>query len=323
MQTVHTVSLDRSVQVRGEFHGYMGRCGIGSLHSLMMRALPGSQESSEVGVSVPSTSQGGARAICRRTRRHPERAFPSCLFLSTNFVRGSKSLYIIRTVKVINSKRHENGENRRRASAEDSHLAKEEVMLLFYQLEIERRLQRALNQDEYETAQVLREKIAEFEQVVARKKQEKMGSLSLKEEVQDTSIKILQLRTELQKNIDQENYSGAARMRDKIAELEAEALLAAAKAKIYENIKYAFRLGQKVKHKIFGYMGVICGMDPVCFESADWIQQNAVEELHGGVKQPFYQVLVDVQTNPSNLVAYGKLYLLRSTLLVGMCVSKM
>lgn len=36
--------------------------------------------------------------------------------------------------------------------------------------------------------------VAQFEQIVAKQKQVKMGSVPPKEEVQDTSIKILQLR---------------------------------------------------------------------------------------------------------------------------------
>lgn len=41
--------------------------------------------------------------------------------------------------------------------------------------------------------------------------------------------------------------------------MQAEALLAAAKAKIYEDIKYKFRLGQKVIHKEFGKSRLVFG----------------------------------------------------------------
>lgn len=56
----------------------------------------------------------------------------------------------------------------------------------------------------------------------------------------------------MQNAIDSENYGLAAKLRDEISELEAESLAASAKALAYENAQYSFRLGQKVKHKIFG-----------------------------------------------------------------------
>jgi hypothetical protein len=57
---------------------------------------------------------------------------------------------------------------------------------------------------------------------------------------------------DLQNAIENENYAVAAELRDQISELEAESLAASAKALVYENAQYAFRLGQKVKHKTFG-----------------------------------------------------------------------
>ena len=57
---------------------------------------------------------------------------------------------------------------------------------------------------------------------------------------------------ELQNAIDTENYAVAAELRDEISKIEAESLAASAKALAYENVQYAFRLGQKVRHKIFG-----------------------------------------------------------------------
>lgn len=58
--------------------------------------------------------------------------------------------------------------------------------------------------------------------------------------------------SDLHNAIQSENYSLAAELRDKIAKLEAVSLAATATAQLYENAQYAFRLGQKVRHKIFG-----------------------------------------------------------------------
>lgn len=57
---------------------------------------------------------------------------------------------------------------------------------------------------------------------------------------------------DLQSAIQSENYALAAELRDQISKLEAESLAASAKALVFETAQYAFRLGQKVKHKIFG-----------------------------------------------------------------------
>lgn len=57
---------------------------------------------------------------------------------------------------------------------------------------------------------------------------------------------------DLQHAIESENYALAADLRDEISKLESESLAASVKALAYENVQYSFRLGQKVRHKIFG-----------------------------------------------------------------------
>lgn len=44
----------------------------------------------------------------------------------------------------------------------------------------------------------------------------------------------------------------AAKLRDEISKLEAKSLTASAKAQLNENVQYAFRLGQKLRHKKYG-----------------------------------------------------------------------
>lgn len=190
------------------------------------------------------------------------------------------------------------------AISECSESANEDILLFFFQLDLTTRIQCALNTDQYEIAQQLRSKLAEVEQEVARQRESKMGSTSSKDEAQDKAIAILRLRTDLQKAIEDEDYVYAAELRNKISKLEAESLAAAAKALAYQNVEYAFRLGQKVRHAVFGYRAVICGMDPLCCESSSWIENANVDKLSRGRNQPFYQVLVDVHADPSPLVAY-------------------
>jgi hemimethylated DNA binding protein len=196
------------------------------------------------------------------------------------------------------------GITRRKPIAERSESANEELLLFFFQLDLTTRLQRALNQDAYEVAQQLREKIAEVEQEVARQRAAKMGSASSKDEAQDKAITLLQLKSELQKLIEEEDYTRATTVRNKITALEAESLAAQAKALVFQQLNFQFRLGQKIRHKIHGYRGVVCGMDPLCCESSNWADAAGVNELPRGPNQPFYQVLVDVREEPSLMVSY-------------------
>lgn len=194
-------------------------------------------------------------------------------------------------------------EKRLDASIEQSESANEEILIFFFQLDLATRVQYALNLEQYDIAKQLRNKLTEVEEEVIRQRDAKKGSTS-KSEVQDQAIRILRLRAELQNAIDTENYAVAAELRDEISKLETESLEASAKALVYGNVRYAFRLGQKLRHKVFGYRGVICGMDPVCCESSAWMEKANIQSLSKGASQPFYQVLVDVHEDPDLLVAY-------------------
>lgn len=189
------------------------------------------------------------------------------------------------------------------ASIEHSESANEDVLIFFFQLDLATRVQYALNLEQYDIAQQLRNKLTEVEEEVIRQRDAKKGSTS-KAEAQEQAIQILRFRAELQNAIDSENYAVASELRDEISKLEAESLAASAKALAFVNVQYEFRLGQKVRHKIFGYRGVICGMDPVCCESGAWMEKANVQNLSKGSNQPFYQVLVDVREDPELLVAY-------------------
>ncbi|RWR95642.1 UVR domain-containing protein [Cinnamomum micranthum f. kanehirae] len=195
----------------------------------------------------------------------------------------------------------EKGKN---ASSEHSESANEDILLFFFQLDLATRVQCALNMEQYEIAQQLRNKLTEVEAEVIKQQEAKRGPASSKSEAQDKAINILCLRADMQKAIEGENYALAAELRDEISKLEAESLAASAKALAYENAQYAFRLGQKVRHKVFGYRAVICGMDPVCCESSSWMETAHVDKLSRGSNQPFYQVLVDVHADPNLLVTY-------------------
>ncbi|XP_057484959.1 clp protease adapter protein ClpF, chloroplastic-like [Actinidia eriantha] len=189
------------------------------------------------------------------------------------------------------------------ARSEHSESANVDILIFFLHLNLATQVQRALNLEEYGTAQQLRNKLTELETEVIKQQEARRGSAS-KSEAQDIAISILHRRADLQNAIQGENYALAAEIRDEISKLESESLVHSAKAQLYENAQYAFRLGQKVRHKMFGYRGVVCGMDPFCCESSSWKESSRVEKLSRGAEQPFYQVLVDVGANPNILVAY-------------------
>ncbi|XP_057947981.1 clp protease adapter protein ClpF, chloroplastic isoform X2 [Malania oleifera] len=131
------------------------------------------------------------------------------------------------------------------ARSEHSVSANEDILIFFFQLDLATRVQYALNMEQYEIAQQLRNKLTEVEAEVIRQQETKRGSTS-KTEAQDKAISILRLRADLQNAIENESYALAAKLRDEISKLEAESLSASAKALAYENAQYAFRLGQKV-----------------------------------------------------------------------------
>lgn len=188
------------------------------------------------------------------------------------------------------------------ASTEISEATNEDILMFFFQLDLETRIQYALNTEQYEVARQLRDKLTEVETQLVKQQEAKNGYS--RSEAQDKSLHIIRLRANMQKAIDNEKYVDAANLRDEISKLEIESLAVSAKVLAYVNANYAYRLGEKVRHKIFGYRAVVCGMDPVCCESSSWMGIANVDKLSEGPNQPFYQVLVDVNDDPNLLVAY-------------------
>eukprot|EP00271_Cylindrocystis_brebissonii_P008228 TRINITY_DN22252_c0_g1_i1.p1 TRINITY_DN22252_c0_g1~~TRINITY_DN22252_c0_g1_i1.p1 ORF type:complete len:416 (+),score=70.45 TRINITY_DN22252_c0_g1_i1:570-1817(+) len=189
------------------------------------------------------------------------------------------------------------------ASVEKSVAANEEILLFFYKLDLTTRLQKALNQEQYDPAKDLREKIAELDEELIRLREARMGASS-KDEAQDAGLTILRIKTALQAAIEEERYAEAAELRDSLAKAEAEALAASLTGLSSSNVTYEFRLGQKVRHRQFSYRGVICGYDPVCCETEKWIETAQIAKLPRGRNQPFYQLLTDVRELNSFFVAY-------------------
>lgn len=136
MHTLYSISLDRFSPVLGGRQVYWRACG-GSSGHLVINAISASPQS-EIGVSFASTSNVRAKSFCPPTRKHRRKAVYYGIPPSRSF---RKSPSINRAITAKTSGADSGSDKRRLAAAEDSPLAKEEVMLLFYQLEIEQRLQ--------------------------------------------------------------------------------------------------------------------------------------------------------------------------------------
>ncbi len=51
-----------------------------------------------------------------------------------------------------------------------------------------------------------------------------------------------------------------------------------------------FRIGDKVKHRVFGFRGVVFDADPVFTNSEEWYESNPLQPDRN---QPFYHLLAD------------------------------
>jgi heat shock protein HspQ len=60
-----------------------------------------------------------------------------------------------------------------------------------------------------------------------------------------------------------------------------------------------FRIGDKVKHRVFGFRGVVFDADPVFANSEDWYESNPLQPDRN---QPFYHLLAD--NGEESYVAY-------------------
>ncbi|TQD87216.1 hypothetical protein C1H46_027251 [Malus baccata] len=173
------------------------------------------------------------------------------------FLRGNTDVVRQRNMRVEAGWLFKGGDQGLNASSEQSESANEDILIFFFQLDLATRVQSnkhlilgmhwqyALNTEQYDVAQQLRNKLTEVEAEVIKQQEAKRGS-SPKSEAQDKAISIIRLRADLQNAIESENYAVAAKLRDTISKLEAESLAASAKALAHENANYSFRLGQRI-----------------------------------------------------------------------------
>lgn len=81
-----------------------------------------------------------------------------------------------------------------------------------------------MNQEQYEAAGELREKIVEIEKELEKQRRAKRAGTGPREEVTDTTVAALRLRSELQRAVEEENYEQAAAVRKQLAKIEVRRL---------------------------------------------------------------------------------------------------
>ncbi|KAG2489687.1 hypothetical protein HYH03_011796 [Edaphochlamys debaryana] len=188
---------------------------------------------------------------------------------------------------------------------ERSMLVNEEVVYFIFQLDLDTQLQRCLNYEAYEAAQEVRKKRTRVDEAVAAMRDRKSRNTGAPASATrlgaaDFAAEGLRLRTEMQRAIEAENYSEAAKYRDLLKELETASKKAAALAAEWDTTNAGaggpkLRLGQRVTHTQLGYRAVVVGWDAQCCESEDWISQSKADKLKGGIRQVFYHLLVDAR----------------------------
>jgi len=182
---------------------------------------------------------------------------------------------------------------------EHSGAVNEELLLLFFKLDFQNRMNKALIMDDYDLAKALQEKIDQIDEAMEKQQADKRqggnssSGPSMSQARVDIATEGLRLRSDLQRAIDEERYGDAAALRDALASLGSDNLAAEAAQAAADAVTYEFALGQKVDHSTAGYRGVVCGFDPVCCEGEEWAEKVGAAALPKGLQQPYYQVLVD------------------------------
>lgn len=193
-----------------------------------------------------------------------------------------------------------------------SALIGKEVTLFLIQLQFDQELQRALNYDNMDAANSIRQRREALDAAIddfqASKGPGDGARNATEREVTDFASEGLRLRSELQRAVEEERYKDASLLKGRLTALQRETDAASASAAAERGTgQLQFRLGQRVLHAEHGYRGIICGWDVKCCEDERWQQENEVDSLQNGASQPFYHVLVDARDwegSPENSIGY-------------------
>ncbi|KAG7675250.1 hypothetical protein Ndes2526B_g08118 [Nannochloris sp. 'desiccata'] len=116
------------------------------------------------------------------------------------------------------------------------------------------------------------------------------------------SLRLQDTKLQLESAVLAEEFDTAARLRDQLQNLELTHRSIAIAQTRQENV--LFTVGTCMRHRVYGYRGVIVGYDLQCLAPTSWKEQMRVSLLAHGAKQPFYHVLVDVRDRPGGQTTY-------------------
>ncbi|EIE19000.1 hypothetical protein COCSUDRAFT_54839 [Coccomyxa subellipsoidea C-169] len=169
-----------------------------------------------------------------------------------------------------------------------SALTFQELVLFIFQQEFDTQLQRALNYEDYDQANDIRQRRQTVDEAI--------------EKLQVFPSQDVQLRVQLQRAIEEQRYDDAAALRDTIGALQQKMRDAALQRSnsMQAQQPRRLKLGQRVEHATSGYRAVVYGWDDGCCEDDDWKAAADFNNLQFGDLQPFYHLLVDVRDWPLN-----------------------
>lgn len=187
------------------------------------------------------------------------------------------------------------------ALAEDSEAAKQELLLFAWVTDVETRVQKALNSEQYDLAQALRARLDEVATVLRQcgdARRERGGAAcstaaEAEAELTGQQARALVLRSQLAAAVAEERYSDAAALRDQLAAAEAAAAASEAALDAVRGGELRFAIGQRVIHATHRWTGIIAGFDRYYADTEAFAEATGVEALPRGKKQPFYVVLPD------------------------------
>lgn len=123
-------------------------------------------------------------------------------------------------------------------------------------------------------------------------------------ELQSLQDRITAHQARLQVYVQAEDFDRAAAERDALMQLQLRLRQLELIAAAQQTGAVLHAIGTVIRHRRYGYRGVIAGHDPHCLADEAWIQQMRVDMLPSGREQPFYHVLVDERDRPGAQTTY-------------------
>ena len=179
-----------------------------------------------------------------------------------------------------------------------------QLVLLMVSNDLETRLQRALNEKQYDKAKLLREQVEEVAALAASEEAAEPSQAAAEATVLARQSRVAVLRSQLAASVAAEDYGAAAKLRDELALAEG-ALAEAACDAARPPEAAAFALGQRVRHASHGWHALVAGVEARCGEAPGWCGAEEAAAQPKGRDQFHYLLLPDTRAMSGKaVVAY-------------------